>query len=183
MKLEKDKFYTIIDNEDEKLRIFPESGYTVWETYGDARDWWCAIPTRYIFDDLEKFVVSDDEGEITFDTDGVTDFLTQSLYGSDSVFPPDLHNGRYSDIAIIHDESDPDRDFAYYVGEDETDEDVNGQQKAGYHVHIQGDDDFVTSEEIRAYYLGWEENRGTLYFKDGFSQPPVSIDDLIIEAD
>lgn len=186
MKLKKDTLYTIIDTDFEKLHIYPNSGYTVWQKYDSNCDWWCAIPTRYIFDDLEKFVVSDDEDEITFDTDGVTDFLTQSLYGSDSVFPPDLHNGRYGDSAIIHDESDSDHDFAYYVGEDEVDEDVNGHRKAGYHLHLRGEDeDIVTSEEVCCYYLGGTEeyNEGTMYFKDGFSQPPISINDLFVDFD
>lgn len=171
MKLEKDKLYTIIDNEDEKLRIFPKSGYTVWETYGDIRDWWCAIPTDDILDDIEKFVVESDN-EVEFDADGLTDLLARNL-----------ENKKYSDIAIVHDESN-DPYAAYYVDKDEVGE--GGYRKAGYHLHLRGEDeDIVTSEEVCCYYLGGTEeyNEGTMYFKDGFSQPPVSIDDLIIEAD
>lgn len=179
MKLNKDKFYTIIDGEFEKLRVFPESGYTVWESYDPQsnRDWWCAIPTNRILTDIEPFIVSvDDDGNAELGLDDMGDSLTSSLSWN-------LEHHEYDDVAIIHDERDDDHDYAYYVEDGEVDEDVNGQRKPGPHIHIQGDDDFVTSEEIRAYYLGWEENRGTLYFKDGFSQPPVSIDDLIIEAD
>ena len=65
MKLKKDTLYTIIDTDFEKLHIYPDSGYTVWQTYDPQsnRDWWCAIPTNHIFNDIEPFIVSvDDDG-------------------------------------------------------------------------------------------------------------------------
>lgn len=173
MKLKKDTLYTIIDTDFEKLHIYPDSGYTVWQTYDPQsnRDWWCAIPTRYIFDDLEKFVVESDD-EVEFDADGLTDLLARNL-----------ENKKYSDIAIIHDESN-DPYAAYYVDKDEVGE--GGYLKAGYHLHLRGEDeDIVTSEEVCCYYLGGTEeyNEGTMYFKDGFSQPPISINDLFVDFD
>lgn len=146
MKLEKDKFYTIIDTDFEKLHIYPESGYTVWESYDPQsnRDWWCAIPTDDILDDIEKFVVESD-GEAEFDADGLTDLLARNL-----------ENKKYSDIAIIHDESN-DPYSAYYVDKDEVGE--GGYRKAGYHLHLRGEDeDIVTSEEVCCYYLGGQKN-------------------------
>ena len=178
MKLKKDTLYTIIDDDFEKLHIFPESGYTVWQTYDSQsnHDSWYAIPTDDILDDLEKFVVSiDDDDEIELGLDEMGDSFTDFLYQS-------LENDRYS-RAIIHDGNNDDPYFAYYVGEDEVDDSV-GNHRAGHHVHLTGEDEeFLTSEEISCYYLGWSESDGVMYFKDGFSEPPVSIDDFIIEAD
>ncbi|WP_415942937.1 hypothetical protein [Mitsuokella multacida] len=172
MKLKKDTLYTIINDDFEKLHIFPESGYTVWER-SEGHDWWCAIPTNYIMDDLEKFVVeSDNKDEVEFDADALTSFLSQNL-----------EDGEYSDIAIVHDESN-DPYVAYYVDKDEVGE--GGYRKAGYHLHLRGEDeDIVTSDEVCCYYLGGTEEytEGTMYFKDGFSQPPISINDLFVDFD
>ena len=179
MKLEKDKFYKIIDDEFEKLRVFPESGYTVWESYDPQlnRDWWCAIPTNHILNDIEPFIVSvDDDGNAELELDDMGDSLTSFLSWN-------LEHHEYDDIAIVHDESN-DPYTAYYVDKDEVGE--GGHRKAGYHLHLRGEDeDIVTSEEVCCYYLGGTEeyNEGTMYFKDGFSQPPISINDLFVDFD
>lgn len=173
MKIKKDTLYTIINDDFEKLRIFPESGYTVWER-SEGHDWWCAIPTNYIMNDLEKFVVeSDNKDEVTFDAEGLTDFLSQNL-----------DDDKYSDIAIIHDESS-DPYVAYCVDKDEVGED-SGHRKAGYHLHLRGEDeDIVTSEEVNCYYLGGTEeySEGAMYFRNGFSKPPISINDFFVDFD
>ena len=179
MKLKKDTLYTIIDTDFEKLHIYPDSGYTVWQTYDPQsnRDWWCAIPTNHIFNDIEPFIVSvDDDGNAELELDDMGDSLTSFLSWN-------LEHHEYDDVAIIHDESN-DPYAAYYVDKDEVGE--GGYQKAGYHLHLRGEDeDIVTSEEVCCYYLGGTEEytEGTMYFKDGFSQPPISINDLFVDFD
>lgn len=101
MKLKKDTLYTIIDTDFEKLHIYPDSGYTVWQTYDPQsnRDWWCAIPTNHILNDIEPFIVSvDDDGNAELELDDMGDSLTSFLSWN-------LEHHEYDDVAIIHDES------------------------------------------------------------------------------
>ena len=96
--------------------------------------------------DIEPFIVSvDDDGNAELELDDMGDSLTSFLSWN-------LEHHEYDDVAIIHDESN-DPYAAYYVDKDEVGE--GGYRKAGYHLHLRGEDeDIVTSEEVCCYYLG-----------------------------
>lgn len=176
-----DKLYTIINNDFEKLHIYPESGYTVWERYDPQRNssWWAAFYTGQVQDLIESCIVEsdddddDDDEEDDDDIEFYADKITAALETG-------LECGHYD--AIIYDESDPDSPEAFYVSEDEVDEE-DGYPEPGDYLYLPGQGTFKTSEEISTYYLFYDVCDGTMYFSEGFSKPPESIDRFIIPFD
>lgn len=168
MKLKKDTLYTIIDTDFEKLHIYPDSGYTVLETYDPQsnRDWWYAVPTEDIKADIEKIVTANEDDE---------DFDRQARELADYI-------SNLTDSSVIRHDESGDCISAYNVDEDEVDDDVCGYGETGAHVYLPGDGYYTTSELLNGYFLGYSEENFTMYFPDGFNSKPVSIDEYILEV-
>lgn len=180
MKLKKDTLYTIIDTDFEKLHIYPDSGYTVWEKYDPQRNcnWWAAFRTGQVQDLIESCIVeSDDDDDDDEEEDDDIEFYADDITAA---LEAGLEDGRYT--AIIYDGSDPDSPEAFYVSEDEVDEE-NGLPEPGDYLYLPGQGTFKTSEKISTYYLFYDDCDGTMYFSEGFSKPPESIDRFIIPFD
>ena len=172
--INRNKIYTIINTDFETLRIYPESGYTVWERYDPQNDrtGWFAFRTDAVQDFIEDCIVEPDpddeisEDGIAFDTDRITAELEQRI-------DDDWCN-------IMHTETNPDSPEAYRIDKDHVDENF---PEPGYYIYLPGEGTFKTSEEIDPYYLYYDECEGTKYFSEGFSKPPESLDRFIIDFD